>query len=168
MGFFKTRNKRTFLPTEVGSSPTLPCLLKGFLRARLLTQHPESACISFIIQFLADIQHANPSGISVVMFLQRAYSTPHLPKAALVFNGRFSIETSTLHLQWRAKEMGIKTEWSEPHTSEVLQLKRGNVRTPPLVLWGITSCGTWRRKQDGAHTQGVTIRYKTALRNSVA
>jgi hypothetical protein len=58
-----------------------------------MTLDHESAWIRFITQFLADIQHANPSGISVVMFLQRAYSTPHLPKEALVFNGRISVET---------------------------------------------------------------------------
>jgi hypothetical protein len=33
LGFFKSRNKRTFLPTEAGSNPTFPCLLKGFLWA---------------------------------------------------------------------------------------------------------------------------------------
>jgi len=49
-----------------------------------MTQHPESEWISFITQFLADIQHANPSGISEVMLLQQAYRTLNLPTAALV------------------------------------------------------------------------------------
>ena len=69
------------------------------------------------------------------MFLQRVYSTPHLPKSALLFNGRFSIRTLTLHLQWRAKEMGIKTEWSETHTSVVttVETRRCSNTSPRTV-----------------------------------